>query len=341
MERIRFFVRKAPGRPLELKNGRVDFFELQTIQNVRAGQVLAEALPEVEDFDPREFPLGQNVYIPPENPRVLLSAVDGHAYWKDGKIHVSPLYVVDDDVGASTGNLHFVGKIWVKGTVRAGFLVEAKEAIIEGDVEGTVLTKRDLEVKGGIANGRKRVICGGNLRATYILNSHVEARGDIEVESYIRDSEVYSGGTITVHGRPGAIIGGHVQAKRGIKIRVLGSGLSTGTRLSAGIDPFLERLVRVKLKELEEERAQIEEIMRDPELPFEELFDLDRQLKEIEFYRSLMEESLYEGSQEAFIEVQERAYQGATISIGRESLRLEEDLEGVVRFLLKGDKITL
>ena len=81
--------------------------------------------------------------------------------------------------------------------------------------------------------------------------------------------------------------------------------------------------------------------MRDPELPFEELFDLDRQLKELEFYRSLMEESLYEGSQEAFIEVQERAYQGATISIGRESLRLEEDLKGVVRFRLKGDKITL
>ena len=122
MERIRFFVRKTPGRPLEFENGRVDFFELQTIQNVRTGQVLAEALPEVEDFDPREFPIGQNVFVPPENPRVLLSAVDGHAYWKDGKIHVSPLYVVDGDVSPSTGNLHFVEKIWVKGTVRAGCL---------------------------------------------------------------------------------------------------------------------------------------------------------------------------------------------------------------------------
>lgn len=339
MPSIKFFVNQEGARPQGRPEDRVDFFERGIIQNVRAGQILAEAHPEAEDFSPEEFPAGDNVHVPPENPRVLVASVDGHAFWKDGKIHVSPIFVVEGDVDHHTGNLHFVGKLHIKGTVRAGFLVEAKEALIEGDVEGTVLTKGDLEVKGGIVSGKHRIICGGNLEASYIMNSRVEARGKVEVDKFIRESEVKSGDTVRVLGSPGLILGGVVQARLGVEAKVVGSGMSVGTKVIAGVDPFLERLVEVKLKEIEAQRRELERAIADPEIPFEEKFELEHTLMELEFYRSMLEESLYEAEKDAFIGIQEKAFQGVILVIGRHTVRLEDDLGGPVNFSLRGGKI--
>lgn len=340
MARIRFYVDEGPPKVRETEQGRVDLFEHGIIQNVKAGQILAEADPEAEDFSPEEFPAGENVHVPRENPRVLVASVEGHAFWKDGKIHVSPLFVVEGDVDHHTGNLHFTGKLHIKGTVRAGFVIEAREAIVEGDVEGRVFTRRDLVVMGGIVSGRHKVICGGDLRASYIMNAHVEARGKVEVEKFIRESEVRSGETVKVLGTPGQILGGVVQARLGVEAKVLGSGLSATTTIIAGIDPFLERLIQGKLKEIEAQRAELERGIRDPERPFEEKFELEHRLLELDFYRSLLEENLYADEGKASIRILEKAFQGVTLGLGRQSLRLEDDLLGPVTLTLKGGKIS-
>lgn len=338
MPPVNFFVSREGARPQGLPGDRVDFYELGLIHNVRKGQVLAEAYDEPH-FDPKDFPAGENTYVPEDNPRVLLAAADGHAFWKDGKIHVSPIYVVSGDVDLSTGNLHFVGRLVVKGTVRASFVVEAKEALIEGDVEGRVFTRGNLEVLGGIVSGKRRVICGGDLRASYIMSSQVEAKGKVEVEKFIRESEVKAGETVRVMGNPGLILGGLIQARLGVEARVMGSGMSVRTKVVAGVDPFLERLVEVKLKEIDAQRQELEKAIADPEVPFEEKFDLEHTLVELDFYRSMLEEGLYEAEDDAFIRIHEKAFQGVTLAIGRHSLRLEDDLGGPINFTLKGGKI--
>jgi len=334
--KVKFLLPKVEGISEE---ERVNFFEGGFLLNVKKGQVLAEG--EGEDFDPSEFPKGQNVYVPPENPRVLVSSVDGHVFFKDGKIHVSPVYEVNGDIDHSTGNIHFVGNLIVKGTVRESFLVEAKEAEIGGDVEGTVFTRKNLTVGGGIVSKKHKVISGGNLKANYILSSKVEAFGDIEVSKFIRESEVKAGGSIIVSGEPGIIVGGNLWAKRGIRANVIGSSFSAHTTIRLGIDPFLEMLIQRHIQTIQEEKELILGILEDKGLPFEERFDYERKLLELDFQTKLLEEALYRNLEKAFLEVKGKVFQGVTLIIGHHTLRVEEDIEGPIRFFLKNDKIEL
>lgn len=336
---IRYFVRHPRATPKDLPDGRVDFFELDLIHNVRMGQVLAEAYDEPEGFDPGVFPAGENTYVPEDNPRVLCAAVDGHAFWKDGKIHVSPDFVVKGDVDYSTGNLRFAGRLIVKGSVRAGFIVEAKEALVEGDLEGTALIRGDLEVRGGIVSGRHKVIVGGNLKAGYVLNSHIEVRGEVEVFRFIRNSHVYSGHWVRVLGEPGTILGGEVRAREGVSARTFGSEISSGTRIWVGIDPFLGRFLEEKQEELKRKREEVQETLEDPDLPIEQRLELLRELEELKFYQELLEEALLGG--EGVIEVLGKAYQGVTFRIGRECFRPSDDLIGPLRLRLKEGKIAI
>jgi uncharacterized protein (DUF342 family) len=334
--RVKFLL---PKKDEGSEEERVNFFERGLVLNVKKGQVLAEG--EGDDFDPSEFPKGENVYVPPENPRVLVSAVDGCAFFKDGKIHVSPLYEVNGDIDHLTGNVHFVGTLLIKGTVRESFLVEAKEAEIRGDIEGTVFTRKNLLVKGGIVSKKHKVISGGNLKASYILSSKVEAFGDIEVSKFIRESEIKAGGSIIVSGEPGAIIGGSLWAQKGIRANVVGSSYSAHTTIRLGIDPFLEILIQSHLQTIQEEKELILGILEDKDLPFEERFQYERKLLELDFQTKLLEEALYRNLEKAFLEVKKKVFQGVTLMIGHHTLRIEEDMEGPLRFFLKDDKIEL
>lgn len=336
---IRYFVKSPRATPKDLPDGRVDFFELDLIHNVRMGQVLAEAYDEPEWFDPRAFPAGENTYVPEENPRVLCAAVDGHAFWRDGKIHVSPEFVVQGDVDYSTGNLRFAGRLILRGTVRSGFIIEAKEAVVEGDLEGTALIRGDLEVKGGIVSGKHKVIVGGNLKANYVLNSVVEVRGQMEVIRFIRDSRVFSGSSVKVLGEPGAVLGGEVRAKDSVSARIFGSPMSSGTKVWVGLDPFLGRFLEEKRSELESRKEELDEAIKDPDLGIEERLEFLRELEELKFYLELLEEALLgEGGS---IEVLGRAFQGVTFRIGRECLKVAEDLLGPLRLRLREGKIAL
>lgn len=336
---IRYFIDLPRRTPKDLPDGRVDFFELDLLQNVRKGQVLAEAYDEPEGFDPRQFPAGENTYVPQDNPRVLCASVDGHAYWKDGKIHVSPEFVVQGDVDYSTGNLRFAGRLVVKGTVRAGFIIEAKEALVEGDLEGTALIRGDLEVKGGVVSGRHKVIVGGDLRAGYVLNSQVEVRGQVEVSKFVRDSRLFSGKEVRVLGQPGAILGGEVRARDAVRAMAFGSRMSSGTKVWVGIDPFLGRFLEEKQGEMEKREEEIQERLQEPDLPIEERLELVREVEELRFYKELLEEAVFGG--EGLIEIHKEAYQGVTFQIGRESFRLNEDLRGPLRVRLREGKIAL
>ncbi|RLA95054.1 MAG: hypothetical protein DRG69_04145, partial [Deltaproteobacteria bacterium] len=82
--RIEYFVRREEEcpAPREREDGRVDFHDLRLIENVVAGQVLARIPPEEGIVGPEAFPIGENVYVPEDDPRVLVAAVNGHAYWK-------------------------------------------------------------------------------------------------------------------------------------------------------------------------------------------------------------------------------------------------------------------
>ena len=329
--RIEYFVRREEERPAprEREDGRVDFYDLRLIENVVAGQVLARIPLEEEIAGPEAFPMGENVYVPEDNPRVLVAAVNGHAYWKDGKLHVSPVFVIEGNVDFSTGNVVFVGKLIVKGTIRAGFSVEAEELLVEGEVEGEARSGGKMEVKGGIVTGEKGgVRCGGDLKALYVLNARVEVEGDLLVERSIRNSTVLAKGEVKVVGDPGLILGGLTKAARGVTARTIGARWGTPTEIVVGTDPFLEMEIR-KLKDHEDRlRERLEQLKDRPE----EARALQGRMEEVSLRRAILEGALHE-HHEAYISVEEGIYHGSKLVIGKASLTLTEDFVGRMRFV--------
>ncbi|MEW6202376.1 MAG: FapA family protein, partial [bacterium] len=150
-----FNVEASTPRPTIAEDGSVDFYELNVVQNVRAGEPLAiktpptpgkdginvfgETIPAKQGKD-IPFPAGKNVEFSSENPNMLIAEIAGQPRLQQNRIHVLPVYEVQGDVDFSTGNINFVGDVIVTGGVLEGFTVKADANItIMGPVGGAYL----------------------------------------------------------------------------------------------------------------------------------------------------------------------------------------------------------
>lgn len=259
------------GKPTEMVDGRVDFYNLHFVHNVEPGEVLAvktpagqgtpgytvtgEELPAKGGKDV-QLAIGKNVELADDNTRVLATA-KGHVILTGNKLSVSNVYEVRGDVDFNTGNIEFNGTVIVKGSVREGFKVVA-----DGDVEvlntiadGVVECSGSLKVKNGIVGRTKsRIKTGGNVVTRFIENSAVESGADVIVGEAIMHSKVSAKKSVAVGGK-GVVVGGVVRAGEEINCKIIGSPLATMTELEAGINPELRQEL-VQLTNLKHAKEQ-------------------------------------------------------------------------------------
>lgn len=256
--------------PKILEDGRVDFRDLNLIENVKAGDLLATVVPPVPGINgrnvmgqelnaisgkPAVLPKGKNVYIS-EDGTQLFAAIDGQVVLFDRKVNVYTLYEVPGNVDNSTGNISFVGNVIIKGNVLTGFTVEAGGTVeIQGVVEGAVIKAGgDIILRRGMQGmGRGILISEGNIIARYIEHSNLTAKGDVKCEA-IMHSTVRCGGIMELSGKKGLFVGGAAKVGREIKAKFIGSPMETATELEVGVDP----VIRERFKELKEEIASME-----------------------------------------------------------------------------------
>ncbi len=262
----------------------IDYHEQHLVENVVDRQVLARIKPLSEDNfpetvdaetqqlfvveDPSEL-LGENVAIPKEDPHIIVSTINGYVKVENNRIEVRDTLIIDGDVNFKTGNLTFIGKIIVRGSVFSGFSVKAKQLIVEGSIENARIDiDEDLIVRGGIiACQNQGVYCGGTVLAKYIENSRIEARGNIFIEKSALHSQLTTNGSIIFLHEPGVIVGGSCQVKNSIYAKIIGAKWATPTNISLGVDPFLvqksrklEESINAKQEELEAHQGRLEEI---------------------------------------------------------------------------------
>ncbi|MDK2809311.1 MAG: uncharacterized protein PWR27_20 [Petroclostridium sp.] len=256
--------------PKLLEDGRVDFRQLDLIENVHAGDVLITAIPptpgtpgknvfgeEVPAIPgkPVVLPKGKNVEIS-EDGQKLLASIDGQVVVADKKVNVYAIYEVSGNVDNSVGNIDFVGNVVVKGNVLTGFSIEAGGTVeVQGVVEGAVIkAKGDIILHRGMQGLNKGVlVAGGSIVSKYIEHSNLTAAGDIKCEA-IMHSNVQCGGTLELGGKKGLIVGGTAKARKEIIAKVVGSPMATVTELEVGADPAQ----RERYKALKEEIATTE-----------------------------------------------------------------------------------
>ncbi len=205
--------------PKILEDGRVDFHELDLIENVHKGDVLITAIPPTHgkpgknvygnetkpmSGKPVVFPKGKNVEIT-EDGKSLVASIDGQVVLADKKVHVYGLYEVPGDVDSSTGNIKFIGNVVIKGNVLTGFMIESGGTVeVQGVVEGaTIKATGDIVLRRGMQGADRGVlITDGNIVAKYIEHSDINAKGDIKSEA-IMHSVVACGGELELTGKKG------------------------------------------------------------------------------------------------------------------------------------------
>ncbi|MCH7865430.1 MAG: DUF342 domain-containing protein, partial [Proteobacteria bacterium] len=138
----------------------------------------------------------------------------GRIRWEGHALHVDNVYTIPGDVDLKTGDVTHPGAVIVQKDVGEG-----AEIVADGDVEvygivekATIKCGGSLTVRGGIVGGENCTIkVGGSLQALYIMDAHVEAVGDVEVEKEILQSVLTTDGNVLIP--RGRIVGGRIAAR--------------------------------------------------------------------------------------------------------------------------------
>jgi uncharacterized protein len=256
---IKYLFEVDPNKiKLKIKDdGKVDFKELNLIQNVIKGQPLAKKIaPELgqngkniygtpikaRDGKDVQIGLGKNVTIA-QNGEIAVAEDSGQVLLSKGKISVETVMVVAGDVNTSTGNINGLGTVVVKGNVEDGFSVTAQGTIeVLGFVGKSSLTSGgDIVVKQGINGGEGEdsglIKAQKSVWSSFITNATVESGNNVIVSDGIVNSNVDANAKILCQGKRAKIVGGHVRAAEEVNAAVLGSPHGAETIIEVGYDP--------------------------------------------------------------------------------------------------------
>lgn len=274
---------------LREEGGRVDFKELNLIENVVAGQVLAKKIPPEKGVNGRtvtgktipaksgndiQITIGKNVKLS-EDGITAISEINGQVMLLAGKINVEPIYTVNGDVNLQTGNILFLGTVIVKGSVLDGFSIKAAGNIeVKGNVGKCVLdAEGDIIIHQGILgkNGG-HVKSGKTVFSKFIEHARIEAAEYVVVNEGILHSMVDANKKIICQGRRASIVGGKLRASEEINAKNLGSIAGTETILEVGYDPSSKE----KLGVLDKQKMDIEKDLDEIELNIKTLLNLKK-----------------------------------------------------------------
>lgn len=266
-------------KPAMDESGNVDFHQLDMIENVSEGQLLATLQPanlgtpgtdvtggELKPKKVKQLFLkhGKNIHLS-EDECEMYSDVSGNVTLVEETVFVSDQYEVPADVGPSTGDIEYDGSVVVKGNVLTGYAIKATGDItVNGVVEGaSLITDGKIVLKRGIQGKGEAVLqAGGDVISNFIESASVTCGGKIMTEA-IMHSKVEAEDDIVVRGKRGMIAGGSLKTKTKIEAKTIGSTMGTRTELQVGIDPKIVEQHRLLEKEVEQLTSEREGLMQN------------------------------------------------------------------------------
>ncbi len=249
-----FDISKKSRKPKTLKDGTVDYKNLDLIDMVQKGEKLVTAHPAINGKD------GKNVFgapIPCKKPKPapplpkgknttisasgleLYSEISGQIIFDGRKVNISPMLEVAGNIDNATGDINFNGSVVIRGNVLTGFTVIADGDIeVFGVVEGAkIKSAQNIILNSGVQGQEKADInAGGNLTVKYAESCTLTAGKDIFADSILH-STVKCGGSLELRGRKGLLVGGYINVGQKINAKVIGSTMATATTLQVGFNP--------------------------------------------------------------------------------------------------------
>jgi hypothetical protein len=262
-------------------DGKVDYKELNQIQNVVEGQLLAKKVPAEEGEDGRtvtgkilpakpgndvELGVGKNVELKNDG-LALVAVTNGQVMLINGKVNVEPVYIVQGDVNMKVGNITHLGTIIVKGNVEDGFTLKASGNIeIFGTVgKCTLDAEGDIMVRQGITGKSEGSVSSGKtLWSKFVENTNVAVGENVVVTDGIINSLVDANKKVVCmsQGKRAKIVGGRIRAAEEVLAETFGSVAGSETVVEVGYDPKS----KARLAELNDKKEELEKELEDVNL---------------------------------------------------------------------------
>ncbi|MGE5604691.1 MAG: FapA family protein, partial [Bacteroidota bacterium] len=352
--------------------GRVDYRQVQNLQNVTVGQKIAEKIPptpgepgmnvrgEEVKANPgrdKQIKLGKNVAWTEDN-LAIVSTINGEPSLANNKISVHEVHEIKGDVNFQSGNINFLGSVIIQGNVESGFKIEADgDVTIYGNVDSAdIKAGGNIFIKGGISGMDKgKVICGGDFSAKYIEHATVDCEGTITVREAIMHCQVNADQKVVCEGGKGLIVGGLTRSGEEISAKTIGSRLGTVTELEVGVKPKLkleiqelEEQLKVNKESLDKAEKAIGLLSKMPNLPddrkemlqnlIKTSYALKAQINEADAKRQeLLEEILVKSKEKGRIRVKEVIYPGIRVTMGKTTIMIQDEIKFAVLVYNEGE----
>lgn len=263
--------------PIILPDGSVDYNVLGKMELVTKGQLLVTyhaVLPAVagrdvqgnimEAYEGKDLPPLQCKRCEMDEKGVqYYASTEGNVTLEGRCLTVTPIYAIDGNLDAATGDVDFHGDVFVQGNVFAGVTLKTTGSItVNGHVETAHLyAGKDVILKNGMQGSGNGVIrAGRNVMARFLEQTQVYAGNEVNTGA-ILNCEVESGQSVVIAGNRGTIIGGSVTAVEQITAASIGNRAGVTTQLVIGLDCEFKE----KMGEIDRLTDEYEENMRDAE----------------------------------------------------------------------------
>lgn len=260
------------GFEIDPVTGAVDYRKRLANRSATEGQPLAKTLPPLPGENgynvfgeilrppppaPLKIRCGANViFNSAEN--LFTATASGRISLKNDTLSVDEILVVEANVDLSTGDINHPGVLIVNKDIRSGATVTAGGDLeVHGFIEDAhISVGGNLFVKAAISQSHLDV--KGEVHANLVENSTIHAQGDIYIAREIMQSEVLTRGAVI---SPGArVVGGKLQALRGIEVAELGSNACVRTEVVCGEDYTLEERAQAAEAEIKLEQETLRKI---------------------------------------------------------------------------------
>lgn len=363
---VDLFSRSDRKAPTVSESGKINYMELNLIQNINAGDVICRIVPPGEG-EPGTAVSGQEIPQKPGKPAVipqgrntklsadgdtLLATLAGRVEFRGNSYQVQPVFEVKGNVDYSTGNINFLGDVDIKGDICSGFNVKAVGNITVGGVVESCRVEAggDIKIQKGVKGDNHALIqASRTIQAKYLENCSACAREVLQSECII-NSNIYSDGAVNVDSGRGVIIGGKIRAANTIAAKTIGSKAGSRTVIGLGGVPSAEFEHDCLMHEVNELTALFDLLDQQPDSPAKlkalpavrmKLSVAQGKLEQYEEMLENLEQQKYTQTHSGQRVVCEVAHSGTEITIGAASLAVQRDIRYCTAVLVDGEIKTI
>lgn len=277
-----FFRTEVVRAPKMLEDGSVDYQNIEWFETVKENQKLAYYHKAgngtfgytvtgmlLKPHKGKELPmLRGSGYILDEDGQTYISSMNGRVDLNDTQLVVSRLFEFDE-ITIATGNVDVDGNVHVKGHVGSKTKIRATgDVVIDGFVESAEIESGgNIVLRNGVnASGQGMIHAKDKIVGRFFETAIVSCDGDIHAD-YSLDSQISAKGKIVFSGSKGSLIGGKIEAQKGLSAYNIGNTAGSLTIIQFGTSRETRRL----WKELEDKMEEVKKEIAVFTKPYEEI----------------------------------------------------------------------